>query len=61
LGDDGIGQTDVPPGLSKVTAVSAGAVHSLALRRDGTVAAWGDDLYGESDAPAIHYLDTRLT
>ena len=31
----------VPSGLSKVVAVAAGSYHSLALRSDGTVAAWG--------------------
>jgi hypothetical protein len=42
------GQTDVPPGLSNVTAISAGgacpydcAGSSVALRSDGTVVAWG--------------------
>lgn len=28
-------------GLTNVTAVAAGASHSLALRNDGTVWAWG--------------------
>jgi hypothetical protein len=31
----------VPSGLSGVTAVAAGHVHSLALKGDGTVVAWG--------------------
>jgi alpha-tubulin suppressor-like RCC1 family protein len=35
------GQTNVPPGLSNVVAVAAGATHSAALRADGTVAVWG--------------------
>jgi len=42
------GQTDVPSGLSNVTAISAGGAcpydcvgTSVALRRDGTVVAWG--------------------
>ena len=42
------GQTDVPPGLSNVTAISAGGAcpydcggSSVALRSDGTVVAWG--------------------
>jgi alpha-tubulin suppressor-like RCC1 family protein len=40
-GDDALGQTEVPLGLSNVVAVAAGYDHSLALRSDGTVAAWG--------------------
>jgi hypothetical protein len=49
------GQTDVPPGLSNVTAISAGGAcpydcggSSVALRTDGTVVAWGLS----SDVPA---------
>jgi len=42
----------VPPGLTNVVAVSAGNVHSLALRADGTVAAWGYDNHGQIDVPA---------
>ncbi|HEX6700614.1 MAG TPA: hypothetical protein VF101_07770 [Gaiellaceae bacterium] len=35
------GQCNVPAGLSAVTAVAAGQYHSLALKRDSTVVAWG--------------------
>src|SRR5207237_7471250 len=35
------GQCNVPSGLTAVTAVAAGEYHSLALKRDGTVVAWG--------------------
>jgi hypothetical protein len=31
----------LPPGLSGVTAIAAGTYHSLALKSDGTVVAWG--------------------
>jgi hypothetical protein len=31
----------VPSGLSRVTAIAAGTFHSLALKGDGTVVAWG--------------------
>ena len=35
-----------------MVAVAAGGVHSLALRADGTVAAWGDNEYGQTTVPA---------
>jgi hypothetical protein len=31
----------VPSGLASVTAIAAGSAHSLALKGDGTVVAWG--------------------
>ncbi len=50
-GDDTIGQTDIPPGLSNVVAIAAGASHSLALQSNGKVVGWGDDSFGEIDVP----------
>ena len=35
------------PNLSGVTSIAAGAVHSLALKSDGTVWAWGANHYGQ--------------
>ena len=35
------------PSLDRVIAISAGAFHTIALRADGTVAAWGSDLDGQ--------------
>ena len=40
-GDDQLGQSTVPAGLGDVIAVAAGVCHSLALKADGTVVAWG--------------------
>src|ERR1019366_252159 len=34
-------QADVPAGLTSVKAIAAGLDHNLALRTDGTLAAWG--------------------
>lgn len=33
--------------LSEVKGIAAGSLHSLAVLRDGTVRAWGSDLFGE--------------
>jgi hypothetical protein len=42
------GQTNVPPDATNVIAVAAGQNHSLALRADHTVIAWGS----QTDVPA---------
>lgn len=51
LGDATTERSDVPmgvSGLSGVTAVSGGADFSLALLSNGTVAAWGENGFGDS-------------
>jgi len=40
-GDNTYGQTTIPAGLTNVTAVAVGISHSLALKDDGMVIAWG--------------------
>jgi alpha-tubulin suppressor-like RCC1 family protein len=40
-GDNSYGQTNVPANATNVIALAAGDYHCLALRTDGTVAAWG--------------------
>ena len=50
-GDNSFGQTSVPPGLTNIVAVAAGARHSMALRSDGTVVVWGDGSAGQTNIP----------
>ena len=45
------GQSVVPPGLNNVVAISAGGRHSLALKADGTVVAWGSNSHANSGIP----------
>jgi len=40
-----------PPGVSNIVAVAAGYSHVLALRDDGTVAAWGYSPFGQTNVP----------
>src|SRR5207249_4561423 len=40
-------------GLSNVVAIAAGGDHSLALKSDGSVVAWGSNTYGESTVPDL--------
>jgi hypothetical protein len=35
-----------------VTAIAAGQYHSIALKSDGTVVAWGDNSAGQTIVPA---------
>jgi hypothetical protein len=42
----------MPAGATNVMDIAAGQVHSLALRADGKVLAWGDNLYGQTSVPA---------
>src|SRR2546426_338468 len=53
-GSDSYGQIDVPPGLTNVVAIAAGACadHSLALKANGTVVVWGYTNLGQANVPA---------
>lgn len=44
-------QRDVPAGLNGVKALAAGSYFTLALRGNGTVAAWGDTTVGPPSVP----------
>jgi trimeric autotransporter adhesin len=45
------GQTQVPQGLTNVVAIAAGSYHNVALKADGTVAAWGFNSGGQTNVP----------
>jgi parallel beta-helix repeat protein len=51
-GVNAYGQTNVPAGLTNVTAIAGGWNHSMALSRDGTVAVWGSNNHGQTNVPA---------
>ena len=40
-----------PAGLTDVVAIAAGGRHTVALKADGTVVAWGYDTFGQTDVP----------
>jgi hypothetical protein len=50
-GDDSGGQTNVPPNLTDMVAVSGGDYDTLALHHDGTLTAWGYDGDGQTNVP----------
>jgi len=50
-GDNSLGQTNVPSGLTNAVAIAAGWDHSLALIEDGRVVAWGWNAYGQTNVP----------
>ena len=41
-----------PAGLGDAYAVAVGVSHTMVLRTDGTVLAWGGNLYGQTNVPA---------
>ncbi len=49
-GEGSLGQQNKPPG-SDFIAASAGPIHGVALREDGTLRAWGSDFYQAVPAP----------
>lgn len=48
---DAYGQINIPSNATNIVAIAAGYYHSLALRADGAVVAWGLDNYGQTNAP----------
>jgi alpha-tubulin suppressor-like RCC1 family protein len=47
--DPQYGQAMVPASLSEASAVTGGVYHSVALKTDGSVVAWGDNTYGQTN------------
>lgn len=52
VGDDAFGQSQVPATAADLVAIAAGNWHSLALRADGHVVAWGANWLGQCNVPA---------
>lgn len=50
-GNDSFGQVSNIPDGDDFVSISAGVGHGLALRADGSLAAWGDSRYGKTIAP----------
>src|SRR5688572_16100771 len=48
----GAGQVSPPTASTDIIALSTSVDHSLALKSDGTVFAWGDNMNGQCDVPA---------
>lgn len=53
-------QTNVPPGLTNLTAIAGGGSHSMAIESDGTVIAWGNNSYRQCYVPwYVNYYKAR--
>jgi hypothetical protein len=50
-GYNGFGQTNIPPDVTNVVSIAAGAGHSVAARADGTVLVWGLNSYFQTNLP----------
>lgn len=48
--------TNTPIGLSGIRALAGGTGHAVALRANGTVVAWGDNVFGQATVPQISDL-----
>ncbi|MFN0131092.1 MAG: RCC1 domain-containing protein [Phycisphaerales bacterium] len=55
VGADLYNQVSNRPSSGTWIAVAAGYDHGLALKNDGTLAAWGDNTYGQGEVPIDEY------
>jgi hypothetical protein len=51
VGDNSVGQRNVPATTTNAIKIAAGSWHNLALKSDGTVVAWGNNNNGQCDVP----------
>jgi hypothetical protein len=52
VGDNSVGQLNVPGSTTNAVAIAAGNWHNLVLKADGRVVAWGNNNNGQCDVPA---------
>jgi hypothetical protein len=52
VGDNSVGQRNVPATTTNAIKIAAGSWHNLALKSDGKVVAWGNNNNGQCDVPA---------
>ncbi|HWW02233.1 MAG TPA: hypothetical protein VNZ64_21205 [Candidatus Acidoferrum sp.] len=55
-GDDSLGQINVPSVATNTIAIAAGAWHSLVLRADGTLLAWGNNYDGQCNVSNLRNI-----
>jgi hypothetical protein len=48
------------PNLSSAVAIAAGGSHGIAIRSDGSLAAWGDNSFGQIDIPGSSTTDHNI-
>jgi len=52
-GENSSGQATVPSGVTNITALAAGGIHSLAVLENGTIAEWGEYLPDDFHSPVV--------
>ena len=52
-GENSSGQANVPQGVTNITALAAGGIHSMAVLENGTIVEWGNYLPDDFHSPVI--------